>query len=271
VVRLSIDIARIVHSCAYESNSRTICTVAQLAPRSKKELLIALSVGGVVLIIAVALLLLFKHYGLKELIQLVGYPGLTAIVFAESGLFFGFFLPGDSLLVTAGLLATQGYFRIELLLALLAVAAIGGDSVGYWMGREFGARFFKKERKSILFDPKHLDKAHAFYDKHGGKAIILARFVPVIRTFAPIAAGMAHMDYKKFLSFNIVGGLLWAWGMLLLGYFLGNTIPDVDHYLLPIIGVIVFLSLVPPMYEVYKHHQGHIMEKFMGFVKKLPF
>lgn len=244
--------------------------MSQITPRTKKELLIALSIGGAVTVIAIALLLLFKHYGLKELIQIVGYPGLFAIVFAESGLFFGFFLPGDSLLVTAGLLATQGYFNILVLLVLLAIAAIGGDSVGYWMGKEFGSRFFKKEKKSIIFDPKHLQKAHSFYEKHGGKAIILARFIPVIRTFAPIAAGMANMDYKKFLLFNISGGLLWSSGMLLLGYFLGNIIPDVDHYLIPIIGIIIFLSLLPPMIEVYKHKKGQLYQTFMTFVKKIP-
>lgn len=216
------------------------------------------------------------HFDLKELIQTVGYVGLTAIVFAESGLFFGFFLPGDSLLVTAGLLATQGFFRIEILLLLLAFAAISGDSVGFWMGRKFGRRFFSRE-KSLLFDKKHLDRAHAFYEKHGGKTIILARFIPIIRTFAPIVAGIADMHYKKFLSFNIIGGILWSWGMLLLGYFLGSVIPDVDKYMIPIIGIIIFLSLLPPMIEGYKHHgvpwkhnKGKIFAKFMDKVAKIP-
>jgi len=210
------------------------------------------------------------HFDLKELIQTVGYVGLFAIVFAESGLFFGFFLPGDSLLVTAGLLATQGFFRIEILLVLLAFAAISGDSMGYWMGKKFGKRIFSRE-KSLLFDKKHLDRAHAFYEKHGGKTIILARFIPIIRTFAPIVAGIADMDYKKFLSFNLFGGLLWSWGMLLLGYFLGSVIPDVDKYMIPIIGIIIFLSLLPPIIEGYKHNKGKIFAKFMDLVSKLPF
>lgn len=207
------------------------------------------------------------HFDLKELITTVGYVGLFSIVFAESGLFFGFFLPGDSLLVTAGLLATQGYFKIEYLLPLLAFAAISGDQVGYWFGKRFGRRFFNKE-KSLLFDKKHLDKAHAFYEKHGGKTIILARFIPIIRTFAPIVAGIAEMDYKKFISFNFVGGLAWACGMLLIGYFLGHTIPDVDKYMIPIIGGIIFLSLLPPMIEGYKHNRGKLFAKFMDLISK---
>lgn len=176
-------------------------------------------------------------------LPIFAYLILAAIVFAESGLFFGFFLPGDSLLVTAGLLATQGYFNIALLAILLSICAILGDSVGYWMGGRFGRRFFPK---------KHLLRAEKFYKKHGGKAIVLARFVPIIRTFAPIAAGLAKMEYKRFLSFNIFGGIGWATGMLLVGFFLGRTIPNVDHYLLPIILGIVFISIIPAIFETLK-------------------
>lgn len=184
---------------------------------------------------------------LHSLAPSLSYIAIFFIVFAESGLFFGFFLPGDSLLVTAGLLATQGYFSILFLMISLALAAIGGDSVGYWMGRKFGSRFF---------NPKHLKKASDFYKKHGGKAIVLARFVPIIRTFAPIAAGVAKMDYKRFLTFNIFGGLLWTWGMLLIGYFLGKTIPNVDHYLLPIIFAIVLVSILPALVEFIKNRKS---------------
>jgi membrane-associated protein len=209
------------------------------------------------------------HFDLKEFLTTVGYVGIFAIVFAESGLFFGFFLPGDSLLVTAGLLATQKIFSIWVLLPLLAFAAISGDSVGYWFGKKFGRRFFQKE-KSLLFSKKHLDRAHAFYEKYGGKTIIIGRFIPVVRTFAPIVAGIADMDYKKFISFNAIGGLTWSCGMLLIGYTLGSVIPNVDRYMFPIIAIIIFFSLLPPMIEAYKHNQGKIFAKFMSVVKRLP-
>jgi len=167
------------------------------------------------------------HFDLPYIIQTVGVLGLFFIIFAESGLFFGFFLPGDSLLVTAGLLASQGYFQILVLGFLLMFAAILGDSVGYWFGKKVGPSIFKRE-DSLLFKKSHLTKAHKFYENHGGKTIILARFIPIVRTFAPIVAGAAGMDYKNFISFNIIGGIGWVWGMLLLGYFLGSAIPNVD-------------------------------------------
>lgn len=219
------------------------------------------------LILGVIGILLLEHYGLKELIAIVGYPGLFAIVFAESGLFFGFFLPGDSLLVTAGLLASQDYFHILTLLLLLPLAAVGGDSVGYWFGKKVGPKIFTEEG-NVLLDKKHLQNAHRFYDKYGGKTIIIARFVPVIRTFAPIVAGVAQMEYGKFISYNIVGGISWTVGMLTIGYFLGNVIPDVDKYLLPIIGIIIFLSLLPPMYEYYHHNKEKIFGAYMKAVSK---
>src|SRR3990167_8812032 len=172
-------------------------------------------------------------FDLVALIQAVGYVGLFAIVFAETGLFIGFFLLGDSLLFTAGLLASQGIFNIYFLLPLLFSAAVIGDSTGYFIGHKFGKRLFERER-SRFFNKEHLLRAKHFYQKHGGKTIILARFIPVIRTFAPIVAGMADMKYSTFLFFNIFGGLLWAIGMPALGFFLGASIPDIDRYLLPI-------------------------------------
>lgn len=235
---------------------------------NKKKVLLLLLVGAVLMVLGVVGLMLLEHFGLKNLISIVGYPGLFSIVFAESGLFFGFFLPGDSLLVTAGLLASQNYFSILLLAIILPIAAIAGDSVGYWFGHKVGTKIFKEEG-SFLLDKKHLDKAHAFYDKHGGKTIILARFIPVIRTFAPIVAGAAKMEYSKFIEFNIVGGFLWSEGMLFLGYFLGNVIPDVDRYLLPIIGIIIFLSLLPPLIEYYKEHKGKIFSNFMDVINNI--
>ncbi len=203
------------------------------------------------------------HFDLNQIIQTVGYLGLFIIVFAESGLFFGFFLPGDSLLVTAGLLATQGIFKIYFLIPLLVFAAISGDSAGYWIGKKFGPRIFNKEN-SLFFDKKHIETAGDFYKEHGKKTIILARFIPYVRTFAPIVAGIGEMDYKEFLTYNVVGGTIWATLMLVIGYFLGKTIPNVDHYIIPIIVIIVILSFVPTAYEHRKkiiHQSNRILRK----------
>lgn len=190
-------------------------------------------------------------FDLLSLIQAGGYVGLFLIVFAESGLFFGFFLPGDSLLFTAGFLASQGLLNIWLLAPLLFVAAVLGDAVGYWFGRKVGPRIFSK-KDSVVFNPEHVKKAHDFFEKHGKKAIILARFLPIIRTFTPIVAGVAKMEYSVFLAFNLLGGLFWTVGLLLLGYFLGSLVPNADRYLLPIVLVIIVVSLLPGIYEIYK-------------------
>lgn len=181
---------------------------------------------------------------LSELIITAGYVGIFAVIFAESGLLIGFFLPGDSLLFTAGFLASQGYFSLPLLCVLCAVGAIAGDSVGYAFGRRVGRRLFMRE-DSRLFKKRHLERAEAFYEKHGAKTIVLARFMPVVRTFAPIVAGISLMNYRRFVTYNIVGGLLWGVGVTVAGYMLGSTIPDVDKYLLPIIVVIVVVSVLP--------------------------
>jgi membrane-associated protein len=181
---------------------------------------------------------------MEELIKTVGYVGLFAIVFAESGLLIGFFLPGDSLLFTAGFLASQNVLSLPILLVLFAIAAVVGDSVGYTFGRRVGRRLFERG-DSMFFKKKHLIKAEEFYEKHGSKTIIIARFMPIVRTFAPIVAGIALMNYRRFVTYNIVGGLLWACGVTLAGYFLGNLIPDVDKYLLPIIVLIVLVSVLP--------------------------
>jgi len=183
-------------------------------------------------------------HNLHDLITWGGYTVLAIIVFAESGLLFGFFLPGDSLLVTAGLLATQGYLNIWELFFLLVVMAISGDAVGYHFGKYMGPKIFKKE-KSIFFAKDHLLKAKHFYDKHGGKTIIMARFMPIVRTFAPIVAGAGNMPYKKFLSYNVFGGIFWVGSMLGIGYFLGKTIPNVDKYLHIVIAIVIFLSILP--------------------------
>jgi membrane-associated protein len=179
------------------------------------------------------------------------YLIIFAIIFAESGLLVGFFFPGDSLLFTAGLFASQGGFNIYALAFGCFVAAVAGDSVGYYTGHKLGRRLFNRDG-SLLFPKSHLLKAEAFYEKHGGKTIILARFMPMIRTFAPIVAGIGAMNYSTFLSYNVFGGFLWAVGMSVGGYFLGTLIPDVDKYLLPIIALIVFVSTAPPIYHLLK-------------------
>jgi membrane-associated protein len=225
-------------------------------------------IAGLVLIPVLAAMALvlpqLKRLDLKELIAAVGYPGLFGIVFAESGLYFGFFLPGDSLLFTAGLLASAGLgdkrvFDIGLLIPLLAVAAIAGDSVGYWSGQKLGRKLFERD-DSIWFQRKHLDRAHEFYEKHGGKAIILARFLPIVRTFVPIVAGMALMSYPKFLLFKVVGGIGWVVLMTVGGYFFGNLLPpeDVDKFLLPLLALIIFLSVAPTAWHIYKENPEQV-------------
>ena len=199
------------------------------------------------------------YFDLPQLIRTVGYVGLFLIVFAESGLLFGFFLPGDSLLFTAGFLAAQGYLDLWILMPLLAIAAISGDSVGYSFGARVGPRLFQRE-DSLFFHKKHLERAHQFYERHGGKTIVLARFMPIVRTFAPIVAGMGQMTYRKFVTFNVFGGLLWTIGMLNAGYLFGNLLPaeHVDRYLLPVIVVIVGVSVAPSAWHLYRENRSAI-------------
>ncbi len=185
----------------------------------------------------------------QELIIASGYIGITLIIFAESGLLIGVFFPGDSLLFTAGFLASQGIFNIAALVFLCFMAAVVGDSVGYTFGRRVGRRFFSKP-ESLIFNPENIERARLFYEKHGGKAIILARFIPGIRTLAPILAGIGEMHYQTFLLFNLTGGLLWAVGLTLLGYFLGSVIPNADKYLIPIVGAIILISVAPSAIQI---------------------
>jgi membrane-associated protein len=180
----------------------------------------------------------------RDLLVTFGTIGLFLIVFAESGLFFGFFLPGDSLLFTAGLFAAQGTLNLPLILVGCFVAAVAGDQVGYVFGQRVGPALFKRP-DSRLFKQEYVERARAFFEKHGPKTIVLARFVPIVRTFAPILAGVGRMQYRTFVSYNLIGGFLWAVGVTLLGYWLGNLIPDIDAYLLPIIALIIALSFVP--------------------------
>lgn len=189
-----------------------------------------------------------------SLLQTTGLAGVFLIVFAESGLFIGFFLPGDSLLFTAGFLASQGVFPMAILMVGACAAAIAGDNVGYWFGKRVGPRLFSRE-DSLLFRRAHAQKAEAFYERHGGKTIILARFMPIVRTFAPIVAGVGNMNYRTFVIYNIAGGVLWTFGLSGLGYFLGSVIPNVDRYLLPIIGAIIALSVLPPLIHLIRERQ----------------
>ncbi|MBI3977096.1 MAG: VTT domain-containing protein [Chloroflexi bacterium] len=191
-------------------------------------------------------------FDLPELIRTVGYLGLWGIIFAESWLIF--FLPGDSLLFTAGFLASQGYLDIGLVMIGSFVSATAGNSIGYLLGQRVGRRLFQQDI-SFLFRKKHLLKAEAFYQKHGGKTIVLARFIPVVRTFAPVIAGVGVMQYRRFIVFNVLGAALWALGLPLSGYYLGQVIPDVDKYLLPIIAAIIVISFLPTAFHLYQEYR----------------
>ncbi len=188
------------------------------------------------------------------IIKAVGVIGIILIIFAETGLFFGFFLPGDSLLFTAGIFASQGFISLEVLIIGGIIAAILGDSVGYWSGKKYGRKLFEKD-SGFFFKKQRLYDAEEFYEKHGKSTIIIARFVPIIRTFAPIVAGIGKMHYLTFISYNIFGGIIWVGGMSLLGYFLGRLIPDPDKYILPIALLIIFISVVPILIKVIKEYR----------------
>ncbi|HEX7879382.1 MAG TPA: DedA family protein [Candidatus Eisenbacteria bacterium] len=196
----------------------------------------------------------------RHLIESFGafaYIGLFAVVFAESGLFFGFFLPGDSLLLTAGLFAYKGFLDIKILLPLLFVATVLGDQVGYWFGRKVGPPLFKRN-ESLLFRPRNLAAARSFYEKHGGKTIILAKFMPFIRTFAPIVAGAVAMPWRRFTMFSLTGGLVWAIGLTLAGYLLGRAFPPevLDRYFIVIVGLVIVVSVAPSVVHVWKEHRA---------------
>lgn len=207
-------------------------------------------------------------FNLSTIVESVGYVGLFLIIFAESGLLIGFFLPGDSLLFTAGLLASQGLLNIYILIIGCFLAAVIGDSVGYAFGYKFGPRIFSRPQ-SFFFNPRHADRARIFFEEHGGKTIILARFIPIIRTFAPVLAGVGHMSYRLFIFYNLTGGFIWAVGVTFLGYFLGSIIPNIDAYLLPIILVIVFTSVLPGMTSTIKHKENR--DRIRENIKKIKY
>lgn len=194
------------------------------------------------------------HYSLDALIQWGGYALLVAIVFAETGLLVGCFLPGDSLLITAGLLAAAGHLNIWWINALLVIAAIVGDSVGYGIGARLGPRIFTRER-SLLFNPKHVVRTQHFYEKYGPKTIVIARFVPIIRTFAPVLAGVGTMHYRRFLAYNVLGGIGWVASMSWAGYLLGHAVPNISKHMHLLVIVIIVLSCVPIAVEIYRERR----------------
>ncbi|MBI1955215.1 MAG: VTT domain-containing protein [Acidobacteria bacterium] len=176
------------------------------------------------------------------------------IIFVETGLFFGFFLPGDSLLVTAGIFAAAGYLDLFALLFFGSMCAVLGDQVGYFIGRKTGRALYNRPN-SRFFKQQHLERTRAFYEKYGAKTIVLARFVPIVRTFAPAVAGAAEMRYRRFVTYNVFGGILWIFSMTLIGYFLGTFIPNIDRYIHWVIAVVVFLSILPAIVEVLRARQ----------------
>ena len=190
-------------------------------------------------------------FNLIVFIKTAGYLGILGVIFAESGLLIGFFLPGDSLLFTAGILASQQFLNIFVLIIFAFIGAVIGDNVGYSIGRRTGPMIFNKP-ESFWFRPDHLEKAHSFFDKHGAKALILARFLPLVRTFVPVVAGVGRMKYKTFLNYNIIGGGLWTIGVSLAGYYLGKLVPNIDTYILPIIILIIVVSFLPTIIHVYR-------------------
>ncbi len=188
-----------------------------------------------------------------DLIAWGGYPGLALIIFLETGAFI-FFLPGDSLLVTAGLYAAKGDLNVLYLNVLLIPCAILGDAVSYWIGAQSGPALFNRPR-SRFFKPEHLKAAHDYYERRGGITIVIARFVPILRTFVPVAAGIAQMTYPRFAMYNVVGGAAWVLSMTFTGYFLGSVIPGIDHHIEKVIVVVVFLSILPGIIEYWRQRR----------------
>lgn len=195
-------------------------------------------------------------FNVQGLIEWGGVLLVCVIVFIETGFFVGFFLPGDSLLVTAGVFAAAGHLNVVTLLTLVPFCAIVGDQIGYWIGRKAGEAIYRRP-DSLLFRRRHLDSAHQFYEKYGGKTVILARFVPVIRTFCPPVAGAARMPYKRYLAYDIAGGILWVGSMTLGGYFLGKSIPNISQRIHYVIAVVIILSLLPALFGILRaKHQA---------------
>src|SRR6267143_98681 len=198
---------------------------------------------------------LFNPDGLRELIRAGGAPLVCTIVFIETGFFVGFFLPGDSLLVTAGIFAAAGVVPLRWLLLPVMACAIVGDQIGYWIGRAAGPALYKRE-DSLFFRRSHLQRAHDFYEKYGGRAVIFARFVPIVRTFCPPVAGAAHMPYTRYLVFDIFGGVLWVGAMILGGYFLGRNVPNIGQRIHYVIAAVVVLSVLPAVISIVRSRRA---------------
>lgn len=203
-------------------------------------------------------------FDLESIIANAGYVGIGAIVFIESGLLVGIILPGDSLLFTAGFLSSQGYLSIVPLIVVCFVCAVLGDNVGYALGRRYGRTVFSRQG-SLLLSPEHVARADAFFTEHGPVTIVLARFIPVIRTVAPVLAGVGEMQWPVFMRYNIIGGLLWGSGLPLAGYFLGNAIPGIDRYIFPVVIAIVVISIAPGVYHILKNPQSR--EKIRSVIR----
>ena len=197
------------------------------------------------------------------LISTLGLVGIFAITFAETGLFFGFFLPGDSLLFTAGIIASQGVFSLPALIAGCIICAILGDSVGYWFGKKVGPKLFTKE-DSFFFRKKHIETTREFYEKYGSKTIIISRWVPIVRTFAPILAGVGGMQYKKFMKYNIIGGISWVVVLTVAGYLLGDVIGTNGTIIGWIAGSIIFFSIIPIIKEMVSRGKKKNLKKVEG-------
>ena len=193
-------------------------------------------------------------YSLDDLIRWGGYVVLFAIVFTETGLLIGFFLPGDSLLITAGIVAAAGGLNIWWLNVVLIVAAITGDSVGYAIGVRVGPRLFTRPQ-SLLFNPRHIERTRVFYERHGPKTIVIARFVPIVRTFAPVVAGVGQMEYRRFIFYNVAGGIGWVTSMTWAGYGLGRVIPNLGSYIHLVVGIVIVLSVIPIVIEILKERR----------------
>jgi membrane-associated protein len=198
---------------------------------------------------------LFDPEGLRELIRSGGAPLICGIVFIETGFFVGFFLPGDSLLITAGILAAGGFLPLRWLLLPVMLCAIVGDQIGYWIGRSAGVALYKRE-DSFFFRRSHLQRAHDFYEKYGGRAVILARFVPIVRTFCPPVAGAARMPYGRYVMFDIFGGIFWVGAMILGGYSLGRSVPNIGKYIHYVIAVVAVVSILPAVIGVLKSRKA---------------
>ena len=191
------------------------------------------------------------HLDPVAIIQTGGYLGIAILIFAESGVLLGIFFPGDSLLFAAGLLSAGGFFSLIPLVLIVAVSAILGDSAGYWFGTKVGTNLFKRP-DSRFFKQEYVTRTQKFFATYGGRAIILARFVPIVRTIAPILAGVGTMTYRKFLSYNVIGGFAWGAGMVTLGYFLGSIIPNSEQYVFPLSLVIIILSFFPIIINYFR-------------------